>query len=167
MFSLKKTTKIAIAVCIVVVILFSIFAVFMTKHDNHKAKEFQKGITQKMEDLGVDGSDCELVIGKIYNSTDIKGSFFLFSGSITSSVELNMKIGFTAKNGESYILLVPVSKVVFIQDENLNPSAKIFMRRLGGSWEPWSKIFQENIDNYLDQIKITLKPEQYVSLLSN
>lgn len=136
---------------------FVIYGLIDEERDN--AKREKANITQ-MKALGIN-EDCNVLISDSINTTTkMNGSFILFYGSITSEDQDNIRIGYNAKNGESYIVNIPIRKIVFKRSNELKPSAKIIADRWNVDYD-----FQGNLEKIIQRVEITLTYDMYEQLL--
>jgi hypothetical protein len=150
-----------LAILLVIGLVFSLF--YYVWHDiKENDLDIERQKLSQMTELGVT-DECNVLVAKSINdNTSISGSFFLFSGSITSEVQENLRIGYNAKNGKSYILRIPIRRIEFLVIEDTIPSARMTFVNWGLKSD-----LQGNIDKYMDTIEIKITPDQYKQLINS
>lgn len=146
-----------IALIVVVVLgLGGLFGWSMYQRDhNFAAMQEQVGI--------VNGESYDMIMAdSLQSSMNIKATVFFFSGSITGTSQDKLRMGYTAPDGVSYIINVPVANIKFHPEVNASPEATFVF----AGWRE-SKNFQENIDWGLDTIDVYLTPDQYQQLVNS
>ena len=82
------------------------------------------------------GKEYPLQLGERFAGTSgdmrVVGGIFYTYGSGSWNPATGLSIGFSAEDGRSYILEVPMEKVTFVQSETAEPSVKLNMG--GGVW---------------------------------
>lgn len=126
------------------------------------------GLEQMTVQTGiVNGQRYDLVLASSLNvDLELQGTVFLFGGSITGETQEKLRMGYVAPNGNSYIISVPIDKVIFHQTNGATHGAKFLFK----SWSP-DLTLQENIDHgglggaRLTSITIDISPEEFQQLI--
>lgn len=114
------------------------------------------------------GSSYSVLVGKVQTSVEGQGSVFLFFGSISSTTQSSLRMGYTNASGNSYILDVPMKNIVFhAQDPEAEPSAQFSLNENTFPSSEHSQTFQDLIDYGLKQVVLTITPDQYKQLVTS
>lgn len=164
---------VAIVLLCSLIIISTVFYVINKSEEQNKQQK--KLLTNYLESTGLIGNN-EVIIGNSCESFSFNGSVFLFSGSINGGTEQVLKIGFTDKNGVSSILFIPIRKIKFYIREDQSPLAKFVIDtniivEVSNIYTPavyiWKeRMLQDNIDDCLTELQLTITPTQYQTLLA-
>ncbi|MDB5180053.1 MAG: hypothetical protein JWN12_685 [Candidatus Saccharibacteria bacterium] len=118
----------------------------------------------------VNDRESPLVIANSINSEpSVNGAIILFAGSITSQTQDTIRIGYKAPNGDSYILSVPVKRVIFHQEVGVKPAGKFHFDDWNSGYTLQDNIdmqFGDHLGDPLDtRITVNLTPEQFQKLV--
>lgn len=158
-----KKPKLKHAIYIVALCLFVLSIVGLVYQAPIYEAECAANYMQNMQQaVGItNDKECQMIISQSINATgELHGTMFLFAGSINGTVQDNLRMGYIAPNGVSYIISVPIKKVTFLQKENVLPSGSFHFIN-------WQKdlTLQDNVNRYLGKIMINLTPDEFQKLI--
>ena len=165
------TTVIVVIVALVATVITLAATVWLPQAGAQQQQEYASNMKQQVGI--VNGQAFPLVLANsVHDTSSVNGAVILFVGSITSETQSNLRIGYKAPNGDSYILSVPVQYIVFHQEVGGTPSGKFY-------FQYWTKgdTLQGNIDRWFgtdnmggpgtSKIVINLTPEQFQQLVKS
>lgn len=159
--SSKRFATVFILVAILIVgICGAIIYLSVSSHYNAGVKEVNR--------LGLNDT-LKVRIGDARTTSEINGDLALTFGSIRTKNESLVRISLSLKDGNSYIVDVPLTKIKFVQKKSTPGGATAnFNIDVEGSNHqgPWkvNKPLQENLDNNLRRITINVTSEEYTKL---
>ena len=117
------------------------------------------------------GKDYSVLMGEVQSGNSVQGSVFLFFGSMSSTTQSALRIGYTNLSGDSYLLDIPVPRIVFhSQNPKAVPTATFsFDTRggmSGGSNDYSQSDLQDLINGGLSQLIVTVTPAQWNQLVT-
>lgn len=155
---MRKVKLAIVTFCLLVVCIVGLIYLAPIGQANQDANHMQN----MQQAVGITNDKTSpIIISQSINVTgELHGTMFLFAGSINSEMQDNLRIGYVAPNGASYIINVPIEKVVFIQKENVLPSGSFH-------FTDWYEdlTLQGNINKNLGEISINLTPDEFLELI--
>ncbi|MGB4762006.1 MAG: hypothetical protein WBP12_01450 [Candidatus Saccharimonas sp.] len=119
------------------------------------------------QNYGVEpGVSYSVLVGKVQTGVVGEGSVFLFIGSMSSTTQSSLRMGYTNALGNSYILDIPMKSIEFhAQDPNVEPSAQFsFKKTIPGGNQ--ASTLQGIIDEGVDKVILTITPDQWEQLVT-
>ncbi|MGB4768028.1 MAG: hypothetical protein WBP22_02110 [Candidatus Saccharimonas sp.] len=112
------------------------------------------------------GVSYGVLVGKVQTSAEGQASVFLFVGSMSSTTQSSLRMGYTNAAGNSYILDIPMKSIEFhAQDPNVEPSAQFsFSKTIPGGNQ--ASTLQGIIDEGVDKVILTITPDQWEQLVT-
>ncbi|MEI7539740.1 MAG: hypothetical protein WCJ36_03180 [Candidatus Saccharibacteria bacterium] len=153
--------RFAIITCIVIAIIGFAGAKFhdyTTKVDENA----RTGRISTMEyTIGiVNDRDVSMIVANSINTKgEIEGKMIFFAGSISGKEQDKIRMGYVSPKGNSYIINVPVEKIIFHQQYDIKSSGSFRFN------DYIQKNLQYNIDNNLISITVNLTPEEFKQLI--
>lgn len=145
------------------VVGMGIWCLVVASTDQYRQTVEQDLLYMKQQVGIVNGEQYPMVIAdSLSSTTTTEGFTVLFAGSLSSSQSDTLRMGYTAPNGDSYIIKVPVSQIKFHQQSS-GVSSSIFQ------FTQWDKrnTLQDNIDSLqsFKSITVNLSPDEYKKLI--
>lgn len=164
----KQERWLAVGVIAAILLIIGGMALLATMSVTWQKEALAANLRTMEQQVGiVNGQEYSLVIAdNVSVANELRGTVFLFMGSISAQPQEELRLGYTAPNGDSYIISVPIEKIVFHQKEGPGHGA-VFQFN---DWDPQLNL-QQNIDGfsygypYFERITVILTPEEFTQLI--